>query len=174
MNLYRDAPKAGFDIKVLSAYRDYDLQASLFDYWCRTDGIKQALRTSAKAGRSEHQTGYALDVSCEELNWDLLERFGDTAEGKWLGKNAHKYGFIVRYGKDTEAITGYAYEPWHIRYVGEKAAKEAAEASKGEPFTSMENFRDRTKTPKSVVDKMKELGLMGDLEESDQLSFNFL
>lgn len=125
--LYRDAQKAGFDIKVISAYRDYDLQVSLFDYWCKVDGLKQALRTSAKAGRSEHQTGYALDVSCEELNWDLLERFGNTAEGKWLGENAHKYGFIVRYGKDTEAITGYAYEPWHIRYVGEKAAKEIFE-----------------------------------------------
>lgn len=125
--LYRDARKAGFDIKVISAYRDYDLQASLFDYWCKTDGVKQALRTSAKPGRSEHQTGYALDVSCQDLAWDLVESFGETAEGRWLDKNAYQYGFIVRYGKNTEAITGYAYEPWHIRYVGKKAAREIYE-----------------------------------------------
>ena len=77
--------------------------------------------------------------------------------------------------KDFQIIDGKIMPPYSaIDGMGEKAAKEAAEASKGEPFTSMENFRDRTKAPKSVVDKMKELGLMGDLEESDQLSFNFL
>lgn len=122
--LYDDARKAGFDIKIISAYRDYALQEYLFSYWCTVDGEEQALRTSAKPGRSEHQTGYALDVSCETSGWDLLESFGSTPEGKWIAENCHKYGFIIRYEKDTEDITGYAYEPWHIRYVGEKAAAE--------------------------------------------------
>ena len=125
--LYHDAMKSGYDIKIVSAYRDYALQKYLFSYWCEVDGVKQALRTSAKAGRSEHQTGYALDVSTADEGWDLQESFGDTAEGKWLSQNAYKYGFIIRYDKDTEAITGYAYEPWHIRYVGKTAAKEIFE-----------------------------------------------
>lgn len=122
--LYSVAKKKGYTIKVLSAYRTYSLQKELFAYWTKVDGVKQALRTSAKAGRSEHQTGYALDVSCAKVGWDLVEDFGATPEGKWLSKNAHTYGFIVRYGKDTEKITGYAYEPWHLRYVGVKAAGE--------------------------------------------------
>lgn len=122
--LYDDARKAGFDIKIISAYRDYVLQEYLFSYWCTVDGEEQELRTSAKPGRSEHQTGYALDVSCETSGWDLLESFGSTPEGKWIADHCHQYGFIVRYKKDTEDITGYAYEPWHIRYVGEKAAAE--------------------------------------------------
>ena len=108
-------------------YRDYALQKQLFAYWCRVDGKKQALRTSAKAGRSEHQTGYALDVSCASEGWDLQESFGLTPEGQWLADHCWKYGFIIRYKGETEAVTGYAYEPWHIRYVGEAAAKEIYE-----------------------------------------------
>lgn len=125
--LYDGAQKAGYDIKIISAYRDYALQEYLFDYWCSVDGEEQALRTSAKAGRSEHQTGYALDVSCEASGWDLLESFGSTPEGKWIAENCYKYGFIIRYEKDTESITGYAYEPWHIRYVGKEAAAKIKE-----------------------------------------------
>ncbi|MGF6375527.1 D-alanyl-D-alanine carboxypeptidase [Clostridiales Family XIII bacterium PM5-7] len=127
--LYNAAKKKGYTIKVTSAYRSYALQKELFDYWTRVDGLKQALRTSAKPGRSEHQTGYALDVTCAKVGWDLVERFGSTAEGKWIAKNAHKYGFIVRYGKTTENITGYAYEPWHLRYVGVTAATEIYKAN---------------------------------------------
>ncbi|MGC2872986.1 D-alanyl-D-alanine carboxypeptidase family protein [Ihubacter sp. mB4P-1] len=125
--LYRAAGKQGLDIRIVSAYRDYALQKQLFAYWCKVDGKKQALRTSAKAGRSEHQTGYALDVSCASEGWDLQESFGLTPEGQWLADHCWKYGFIIRYKGETEAVTGYAYEPWHIRYVGEAAAKEIYE-----------------------------------------------
>lgn len=125
--LYKAAAEEGYDIRIVSAYRDYKLQAELFAYWTEVDGLEEAKRTSAEAGRSEHQTGYALDVSCASEGWDLQKSFGDTPEGKWLAENCHKYGFIIRYQKDTEDITGYAYEPWHIRYVGKKAAKEISE-----------------------------------------------
>lgn len=123
-SLYRDASKEGLTIKVVSGYRSYELQEELYAYWCMVDGVTQANRTSAKPGKSEHQTGYALDVSCASEAWDLQESFGDTPEGKWIAENGHKYGFIVRYGQNQESITGYAYEPWHIRYVGPKAAAE--------------------------------------------------
>ncbi len=125
--LYQSARKEGYDIRIVSAYRDYALQKELFAYWTRVDGPVQAERTSARPGRSEHQTGYALDVSCLSEGWDLQESFGSTPEGKWLAENCCKYGFIIRYQKDTESITGYAYEPWHIRYVGREAAAEIFE-----------------------------------------------
>ena len=78
----------------------------------------------AYPGQSEHQTGLAMDVSCQSVGFTLEEDFGQTTEGIWLSENAHKFGFIIRYGKDTTNITGYSYEPWHIRYVGKDAAKE--------------------------------------------------
>ena len=72
----------------------------------------------AKPGTSEHQTGLALDVSSPEVDYELEEIFAETPEGKWLAVYAPMFGFILRYPKGKENITGYAYEPWHIRYVG--------------------------------------------------------
>jgi D-alanyl-D-alanine carboxypeptidase len=65
-----------------------------------------------------------MDVTSPEVNYELVEEFGETKEGKWLAENAHKYGFIIRYPKDKVDITGYKYEPWHLRYVGVDHAKE--------------------------------------------------
>ena len=76
----------------------------------------------ANPGFSEHQTGLAMDISSLSANRDLTEEFGETIEGKWLKENAHLFGFILRYPKGKESITGYQYEPWHFRYVGEKVA----------------------------------------------------
>jgi hypothetical protein len=73
-------------------------------------------------GSSEHQTGLSIDVSSDSVGCALEESFGATADGKWLAKNCHKYGFIIRYPKNKTKITGYSYEPWHIRYVGRKLA----------------------------------------------------
>lgn len=73
---------------------------------------------SAKPGSSEHQTGLTIDVSASSVGCLLTERFGSTKEGRWLAKNAHKYGYIIRYPKGKTKLTGYSYEPWHIRYVG--------------------------------------------------------
>ena len=82
------------------------------------DSVEKANRTSAKAGQSEHQTGLAMDITLKSLNYELTTSFGNTAEGKWVEKNAHNYGFIIRYPEGKEDITGYSYEPWHIRSVG--------------------------------------------------------
>ncbi|EAO56830.1 D-alanyl-D-alanine metallocarboxypeptidase [Bacillus thuringiensis serovar israelensis ATCC 35646] len=76
---------------------------------------------SAKPGHSEHQTGLVMDVSAKSFDNKLEQEFEQTKEGKWLAKNAHKTGFIIRYPKGKEDVTGYEYEPWHIRYVGDIA-----------------------------------------------------
>ena len=72
-------------------------------------------------GASEHQIGLALDIVCNSY-MSLDEGFGDTKAGKWLAANSCRYGFILRYPKGKEDITGIEYEPWHFRYVGKAAA----------------------------------------------------
>ncbi len=108
---------SGYDMSILSGYRSYAKQTSVFNYWCSVDGYTKARTYSALPGQSEHQTGLAIDIS------SLEESYADTPEGKWLAANCYKYGFIIRYPKDGEAITGYIYEPWHVRYLGESTAK---------------------------------------------------
>ena len=75
------------------------------------------------AGTSEHQTGLAIDISCSSIQGMLSDKFADTKEGKWVSDNCYKYGFIIRYPKNKSNVTGYGYEPWHIRYVGKELAK---------------------------------------------------
>lgn len=106
----------GIQIFLLSGYRSYDLQTSLYNRYVSRDGQAAADTYSARPGHSEHQTGLALDVN------SISYAFADTAEGQWLAANAHTYGFIIRYAKDKQDITGYAYEPWHIRYLGKGMA----------------------------------------------------
>lgn len=122
--LMKAAWKDNVKLYAQSGYRSYDRQAELYNYYKRTYGEKYASRISAKPGTSEHQTGLAMDVTSPSVGYDLVEKFADTKEGKWVAKNAHKYGFIIRYPKGKENETGYAYEPWHLRYVGKDAAKE--------------------------------------------------
>ena len=106
-----------------SAYRSYDYQADLFLSKVKQYGKAEALVRSAKAGYSEHQTGLAADVSVPEQGCAILACFGDTSAGKWIQENSWRYGFIVRYLETTTAITGYSYEPWHLRYVGLEVAR---------------------------------------------------
>lgn len=107
----------------VSGYRSYQTQKSLFAYFTKRDGSEEkANQISARPGESEHQTGLAMDVSSQSVNFGLVENFGDTKEYAWLKDNAHKYGFVVRYPKGKETITEYSYEPWHIRYVGKDLA----------------------------------------------------
>lgn len=127
IELYKGAKKEGYTIKAVSGYRDYALQKWLFNNYVSIDGLAEAQKYSARPGQSEHQTGLAIDVSCAREGWGLETTFGSTPEGKWLAKNAHKYGFIIRYQKGKSGITGYSYEPWHIRYVGTEAAAEIYE-----------------------------------------------
>lgn len=106
-----------------SAYRSYDYQAELFIGKTKQYGKAEALLKSARAGFSEHQTGLAADVSVPEQGCAILACFGNTPAGKWIEENSWKYGFIVRYLETTTNITGYAYEPWHLRYVGKEVAR---------------------------------------------------
>ncbi len=110
-------------IFVNSAYRSYDYQVELFISKTKQYGLDGALVRSAKAGHSEHQTGLAVDVSVPAQGCAIMQCFGDTVGGQWLAENAWKFGFVIRYEEGTEEITGYTFEPWHLRYVGLEIAK---------------------------------------------------
>jgi zinc D-Ala-D-Ala carboxypeptidase len=125
--LFKAAEEQGLELLAQSGYRSYDTQVSIFAYNADQFGEEKANQTSAQPGQSEHQTGLSLDVTSPQVNYELVEEFGETKEGKWLAENAHKYGFIIRYLKGKEEITGYQYEPWHLRYVGVEHAKEIHE-----------------------------------------------
>lgn len=118
--LLADASSSGLNMYVLSGYRSYQEQEKTFNYWISVYGEEEARRVSAEPGYSEHQTGLAIDLGSGVC--DTEECFGQTSEGKWLATNAYKYGFIIRYPQNKEDITGYSYEPWHLRYVGINAA----------------------------------------------------
>lgn len=105
---------------VTSAYRSYETQQATYAYWVELLGEERASMISAKAGHSEHQLGLAVDVGGPSCSGYAC--FGDTPEGKWVAANAHKYGFIIRYPQGGTHVTGYDYEPWHLRYVGPRAA----------------------------------------------------
>lgn len=107
----------------VSGYRSYNRQKVIFNCNVEKYGYNKANEFSARAGESEHQTGLAMDISSKVVNMELVQSFGDTKEGKWLVDNAYKAGFIIRYPKNKMHITGYQYEPWHIRYVGVKVAE---------------------------------------------------
>lgn len=113
--LSHDASLLNYRIIAVSAYRDYHYQEELFNYYVNEKGLEYALNCSAKSGHSEHQTGLAVDVEGSNFDYDNFE---NSKEFNWMRKNAHKYGFILRYPKGKENITGFKYEPWHYRYVG--------------------------------------------------------
>lgn len=116
--MFRAAEKKGIILYGVSGYRSYERQKSIYSRNVALHGKKATDSLSAKPGSSEHQTGLTIDVSASSVGCLLTERFGSTKEGRWLAKNAHKYGFIIRYPKGKTKLTGYSYEPWHIRYVG--------------------------------------------------------
>ncbi len=120
--LFISARSEGVDLWAVSGFRSYDLQKVVFAKHADMMGVKTAERVSAKPGQSEHQTGLAIDISSRAMNYTLNESFENTNEGKWLAENAAKFGFILRYPKGKETITGYDYEPWHFRFVGKDIA----------------------------------------------------
>jgi D-alanyl-D-alanine carboxypeptidase len=138
--LFAQAKKENIHLYAVSGYRSYQTQKALYEGYVRTQGEEHASQYSARSGKSEHQTGLAMDVSGADKRTRLEESFADTPEGKWLAQHAAEFGFIIRYPKGKEAITGYAYEPWHIRYVGKEIAQEIA--AKG--ITLEEYFGDAT------------------------------
>jgi D-alanyl-D-alanine carboxypeptidase len=116
--LFQSAEKSGYYLTGVSAFRSYERQYKIFTNNLATKGKEHTLLYSAVPGTSEHQTGLAIDVSSEALGDRLDEGFASTPEGQWLARNSYRYGFIIRYPKDMDKEIGYAYEPWHIRYVG--------------------------------------------------------
>ena len=115
-----EASLLGYRIVAVSAYRDYNYQQELFNYYVDNKGLDYALDCSAKPGHSEHQTGLAVDIEGSNHDYDNFEK---TQEFTWMKENAYKYGFILRYPKGKENITGFKYEPWHYRYVGRDIAE---------------------------------------------------
>ena len=109
----------GVKIMPTTAFRDQNFQKTLYDKYVKKDGVKAADTYSARPGYSEHQTGLAIDLKNIALKKTRLS----DENYKWLEENAHKYGFIVRFPKEKEQITGYKFENWHIRYVGKEVAK---------------------------------------------------
>lgn len=121
--MFAKASEKGLSLIGVSGYRSYERQQAIYNHNLRSDGETLTNLYSAIPGCSEHQSGFAIDVSCKGIYCRLEEEFATTAEGIWVAKNAHKFGYILRYPEDKSEITGYAYEPWHIRYVGKKLAK---------------------------------------------------
>lgn len=119
--LFEDGAEQGLSFELVSGFRSYDYQAGLYNNYVARDGQAAADRYSAEPGHSEHQTGLAIDVGSYDSAVLLQTSFEYTPEFQWLKDVAHEYGFIIRYMKDKEHITGYMYEPWHLRYVGNKA-----------------------------------------------------
>lgn len=114
--LFADSKKNGIELTIISAYRSFDVQKIVYNKWKKILGEKEAKMVSAYPGASQHQLGTTIDFNM------LNEKFAETKEGKWLSKNAYKYGFILSYPAGLEEITGYNYEPWHYRYIGKSAA----------------------------------------------------
>ncbi len=119
ISMYNAAKEEDLYLIITSAFRDYEFQDQLWNQYAKSQGEEWADSVAARAGHSEHQTGLTLDIVTYNSN---MNDFENTDEFKWLQKHAHEYGFIMRYPKDKEDITGYDYESWHYRYVGVETA----------------------------------------------------
>ena len=121
------ARAAGAPIQLVSGYRSHAQQRATFDYWVGVGGYEQALRTSARAGHSEHQLGTAIDVTSEggAAPWEYAD-WAATPAGGWMATNAWRYGFVMSYPRGAFDRTCYDYEPWHYRYVGRDLAARIA------------------------------------------------
>lgn len=119
--MYEGAVAAGVPFSIDTAYRDYALQERLYTREVKSSGVATADRLVARPGYSEHQTGLTADVYDVPANL-RTPGFGETGAGVWIREHAHEYGFIVSYPNGSEPVTGYVYEPWHVRYVGTAVA----------------------------------------------------
>lgn len=116
----------GFDLRARSAYRGFREQCFTFDYWVQQKGAEHADRYSARPGRSQHQLGTTLDITADTWDWQIEPEVATTVEAAWLFAHAGDFGFALSYPEGAEEITGYAFEPWHYRYIGVAAAAELA------------------------------------------------
>ena len=121
--LFAGARRQGVSLLGVSAYRSHASQTALFNYYVNLDGYEAASAYSAVPGTSEHETGLAIDVTGGDGTCAAEDCFEGTKEATWLQNHAAEYGFIIRYPKGKDSITGYQYEPWHLRFVGKDIAK---------------------------------------------------
>ncbi|MEK3884079.1 M15 family metallopeptidase [Paenibacillus sp. PL2-23] len=124
--MFAGAEADGIYLAGVSAYRSHETQKALFNRYVKRDGYEKARTYSALPGTSEHETGLAVDVSGSDGKCAAADCFGDTKEAAWLKEHAAEYGYIIRYPEGKQHITGYQYEPWHLRYVGIDIASELA------------------------------------------------
>ena len=139
-NMFAAASAAGAGSMTLqSGYRSYATQSSLFSRDVAQNGREAAERLTARPGYSEHQTGFAADISAN----GCMECIGGTPQGRWLLANAWRYGFILRYENGQTGKTGYSHEPWHYRYVGTVLARDYHEGG----FRTLEDYFGRPAAP---------------------------
>lgn len=137
--LFAAAEAQGYQLTLTSAYRPFERQAQLYDQRAAEWGQEAADEYTARPGHSEHQTGLAADVIAHDNpECGLGECFAETSEGVWTAEHAAEFGFVIRYPEGAEDITGYSYEPWHLRYVGEETASAVAEQE-----VTLEEFWDQ-------------------------------
>ena len=126
--MFAAAKEDGINLSIVSGYRSYSKQSAIYGRKKAEQGQKAADRVSARPGTSKHQLGLAMDVA-RKGSTQLNTKFGTTKEGQWLNQNAHRFGFIIRYLEGYEEVTGYMYEPWHVRYVGREQAEALYESA---------------------------------------------
>ena len=132
--MFAAAQADGVSLVMGSGYRGEEFQKTLYDGYVAEGGKDYADSISSRPGYSDHQTGLATDLCGQDTAYDLSQDFENTEEGKWLAANAYKYGFIMRYPKGKQEVTGYAYEPWHFRYVTKEEAKKIHDAGANMTF----------------------------------------
>jgi len=122
--------KAGYRLVARSGYRSAAYQRRLHARYAAESGEAAADRKSARAGHSEHQTGLAVDVT-SSTSPELTRAFGATAAGRWMAAHAQDYGFVLRFPEGQEDVTGYIWEPWHLRYLGPELTRNFARSGAG-------------------------------------------
>ena len=128
--MFQDAKEEGANLAISSGHRKYEMQEYLYKYWHKKHG-DEAEDWIAEPGRSEHQLGTTIDITDASIGYAAIDkRFAKSDGGKWMKKNAHKYGFVMSYPKGKEDTAGYHYEPWHWRFIGTVAAKALQEQKK--------------------------------------------
>lgn len=125
--MFQAASTDDIELYARSGYRSYQTQTYLYENYVASSGQEQADTYSARPGHSEHQTGLAVDVTSTSVGFQLDDQFDLSPEGEWITHHAHEYGFIIRFQKGKETLTGFQYEPWHLRYVGKEVAQEITE-----------------------------------------------
>jgi D-alanyl-D-alanine carboxypeptidase len=146
--MFKQANSQNINLMLSSGYRSYDLQNTVYSSLVKTQGQKSTDSSSARPGHSEHQSGLAIDIEPTSRQCEVELCFENTPEGKWLAQNSYKFGFIIRYQKDKENITGYEYEPWHVRYVGKDLSTVLHKDNQTlEQFFGLPAFNDYPKSP---------------------------